>query len=210
MDPAFWRERWQQGRIGFHEARVNAFLERHLDRLAGDSRVLVPMCGKSEDLAFLAAHGHEVIGVELVEDAVRAFWAEHGLEPRIAVRDSFTEYAAPSITMLAGDMFATTRELLGPIDAIYDRAALVALPDELRRRYVDHLRTLLPKRLLIVTYEYDQTKMAGPPFSVTEAELRVLFDGAEIELLSEAPDQRMRDNAPPAMERCFAITLARP
>jgi thiopurine S-methyltransferase len=209
MDPAFWHERWQQGRIGFHEARVNTYLERHVDRLANYPRVLVPMCGKTEDLAFLAAHGHEVIGVELVEAAVRAFYAEHGLAPRVTPRGAMVEFAAPPITVFAGDIFATTRELLGPIDAIYDRAALVALPDDLRRRYVDHLRALLPKggRVLLVTFEYDQARMAGPPFSVTEAELRVLFDGTEIELLSEAPDARVREDAPPALERCFAITV---
>ncbi len=209
MDPAFWQSRWAEGKIGFHEGKPNNYLVRHADKLVGRPRVLVPMCGKSEDLAFLAAHGHEVIGVELVEDAVKAFFAEHGLTPQVTKKDGFVEYVEPPITLFAGDIFATTRELVGPIDAIYDRAALVALPDDLRRRYVDHLRTLAPKgaRVLVVTFEYDQSLMAGPPFSVEEAELRALFDNTEIELLSEGPDTRIRENAPPATERCFAITL---
>jgi len=209
MDLAFWQTRWREGRIGFHEAKPNQYLERHADRLANHPHVLVPLCGKAEDLAYLASRGHEVIGVELVEDAVRAFFTEHGLTPTIENRDGFVVYSSPSITLYAGDLFAISRSMIGPIDAIYDRAALIAFPDELRRRYVDHLRTLAPKgaRVLVITLEYDQARMEGPPFSVEEAELRMLYDGTSIELLSEGPNTRIRDNAPPITERCFAITL---
>lgn len=208
MDPAFWKSRWAEGRIGFHEGKPNRYLERHHDKLATYPRVLVPMCGKAEDLAFLAAHGHEVVGVELVEDAVKAFFDEHALAPEVVRSGAFVEYRAPSITIFAGDMFAAKRDVVGHIDAIWDRAALVALPDELRRRYVDHLRALAPKRVLIVTFEYDQSLAAGPPFSVEEAELRALYDHCEVELLSEGPDSRDRGpDAPPSMERCFSITL---
>ncbi len=207
VDPAFWHERWQQGRIAFHEARVNAYLERHADRLATYPRVLVPMCGKSEDLAFLASHGHDVVGVELVEAAVVAFFAEHGIAPVVTARGALIEYVAPAITVVQGDVFATTPEVIGAIDAIYDRAALVALPADMRPRYVAHLRGLAPKRVLLVAFEYDQTQMAGPPFAVAETEVRALYAGATIELLSEGPDPRVRENWPPAIERCYAVTL---
>jgi len=207
MDPAFWKARWGEGRIGFHEGKPNSYLVRHHDKLATYPRVLVPLCGKAEDLAYLAAHGHEVVGVELVEDAVKAFFAEHALEPQVAHLGAFVEYTAPQLRILVGDIFATTRDVLGPIDAIWDRAALVALPDDLRRRYVDHLRSLAPKRVLIVTFEYEQSLMQGPPFSVEEAELRALYDNCEVELLSEGPDPREREGAPPSLERCFSITL---
>lgn len=206
MDPAFWRARWAEGRIGFHEGTPNSYLERHHDKLATYPHVLVPLCGKAEDLAYLAARGHEVVGVELVEDAVTAFFAEHGLAPEIARRDPFVEYTAPSLRILAGNLFAAKRDIVGPIDAIWDRGALVALPDDLRRRYVDHLRALAPKRVLVVTLEYDQTVMEGPPFSVEEAELRALYDNCQVELLSEGPDPREREGVKP-IERCFAITL---
>jgi thiopurine S-methyltransferase len=210
VDLAFWQARWKEGRIGFHEGRPNTYLERHLERLAGRPRVLVPMCGKSEDLALLAAHGHEVIGVELIDDAVAAFFREHELEPSITPRGPMVAYEAGPITLLVGDVFAVTRELIGPIDAIYDRAALIALPDHLRRRYVDHLRALAPKgaRVLVVTLEHDAPD--GPPFSVVEAELRALYDDTTIELLSEGPDPRPRPDGGTGIERCFAITLWRP
>ena len=209
MDPAFWKSRWAEGKIGFHEGSPNSYLARHHDRLASRPRVLVPLCGKSEDLAFLAARGHEVIGVELVEDAVKAFFADHAITPQVTKRGELVEYAAPPITLYAGNVFAISREIVGMIDGIYDRAALVALPDDVRRRYVDHLRAVAPKgtRVLLVTFEYDQSRMDGPPFSVEEAEVRALFDHCEVELLSEGPDTRIREGAPPATERCFAITL---
>ncbi len=211
MDPEFWHERWAAARIGFHEGQPNCYLARHAERLANHPRVLVPLCGKSEDLAYLASRGHEVIGVELVEDAVRAFFDEHGLSPTVTKKGKLVEYASSPITIYAGDILEATREVIGgAVDAIYDRAALVALPDESRRRYVDHIRSLASRaaRVLIVTFEYDQALMEGPPFAIEEAELRMLYDGTqEIELLSEGAAEMKRDNPPPIMERCFAITL---
>ncbi|MBA3822180.1 MAG: thiopurine S-methyltransferase [Deltaproteobacteria bacterium] len=209
MNVAFWRARWQERRIGFHEGRPNTYLERHVGRLEGARRVLVPLCGKADDLAFLAARGHEVVGVELVETALQEFCEEHGLTPTRTEHDGFVDYAAGSIRLYAGDMFATTRELLGPFDAIYDRAALVALPPELRVRYVAHLRALAAPgtRVLAITFEYPQAQAAGPPFSVEESELRTLYAGATLALVDEGPDPRVREGMPPAVERCFLITL---
>ena len=206
MDSKFWKSRWAEGRIGFHEGKPNDYLVRHHDKIVTFPRVLVPLCGKAEDLAYLAVKGHEVVGVELVEDAVKAFFAEHGLTPHVEQADAFVKYEAPSITIFVGDFFATTRALLGAIDAVWDRAALVALPDDTRRRYVDHVRALLPKggRVLLLGFEYDPTRMEGPPFSVEEPEVRALYDRCAVEFLSEGPDPRGRADA---MERCFSITV---
>jgi len=188
MNPDFWESRWREGQIGFHEGAPNAFLSEHVAKLGASRRVLVPLCGKSEDLAFLAARGHAVVGVELVEDAVRAFFAEHGLTPTVTPHGALTGYSHGPITLLAGDFFATTRELLGPVDALYDRAALIALPEPMRARYVEHLRALLPAGAdgLVITVEYPQEAMEGPPFSVPEAELRRHFQGLSIDLIDQA------------------------
>jgi len=190
MDTTFWIERWAAGKIAFHEGRTNAFLARYAGRLGEGRRVLVPLCGKTEDLAYLAGHGHQVVGVELVEDAVRAFFAEHKATPEVTQRGPFTVYTADAITMLAGDVFDTTSELLGPVDALYDRAAMVALPLEMRSRYVSHLRSLLPSGAsgLVVAVEYDQGRIAGPPFAVLEPELREHYRGLTLEFLSEGPN----------------------
>jgi thiopurine S-methyltransferase len=204
-----WVARWRDRRIAFHEGHPNALLERHRARLAGCRRVLVPLCGKAEDIAFLAAHGHEVVGIELVEQAVREFFADHALTPSIAQRGPFVAYTAPSITLLAGDFFTATTELVGPVEALYDRAALVALPAELRPRYVQHLRALLPATApgLIITLEYEQSRAAGPPFAVLEPELRALYTGRSLELLEERPGDvaRCTEAGVPVTQRCFAL-----
>jgi thiopurine S-methyltransferase len=206
-----WTARWRDGRIAFHEGRANALLDRHTARLAGCRRVFVPLCGRSEDLAFLAARGHEVVGVELVEQAVGEFFQLHGLTPSVTRPDDgqLVEYRAGALTLLAGDFFATTPESVGLLDGLYDRAALIALPAELRPRYVAHLRTLLAPGSpgLVITVEYEQDRIQGPPFAVFESELRALWAGATIEFLDEQPASIARCIAAgiPAIERCFAI-----
>jgi thiopurine S-methyltransferase len=206
MDPAFWRERWHEGRIAFHEGRPNSFLGRYHERvLAGLGSVLVPLCGKTEDLAYLAGRGHTVFGIELVEDAVRAFFAEHGTEAEVTRDGDLAIYRAGAITLIAGNIFAVTPAQVGDIDAIYDRAALVALPTDLRDRYVAHLRTVLAptaRRELLVALEHDTGK--GPPFSVPEAEVRARFADATIETLDSGPDPEGRGMT----ERCYSITFA--
>src|SRR4051812_35812292 len=115
MEIDFWAQRWKEGRIGFHEGRPNAYLEKHVDRLGRARRFLVPLCGKAEDMAFLASRGHAVVGIEAVDDAVRAFFDEHGLVPRVEERPQGRVYSAGSTTILAGDLFAWTEADVGPV-----------------------------------------------------------------------------------------------
>jgi thiopurine S-methyltransferase len=210
MDPDFWRGRWAERQIGFHEGKPNNFLSRHNARLTG--RVLVPLCGKSEDLAYLAAHGHDVVGIELVESAVAEFFTDHKLIPTITRGTDVTVYACGGVTILCGDFFAIIRDLVGRIDSIYDRAAMIALPADLRRRYVHHLRELTPhaQRLLLVTLEYSNDRGIRPPFSIPDSEVRAQYANAPVELIDQGveTDERFVD----AVERCYAIelTAARP
>lgn len=205
MQPQFWKDRWAENKIGFHEGKPNNFLTEFLAQLG--SRVLVPFCGKSEDLAFLAAHDHHVVGIELVEDAVRAFFAEHAATPTIERRGDLAIYTAGSIRVIAGDLFAVSPADVGPIDAIYDRAALVALPPELRPRYVAHLRTLAPAATgLLVTIEYPQELMSGPPHSVPEPEVRSLYSTVEPLAEGELRSGRVADLGV-GRERCYRIAL---
>lgn len=207
MEPQFWRDRWAEQKIGFHEGQPNTFLAQHVERLGG-TRVLVPLCGKSEDLAFLAGQGRAVVGIELVEDAVAAFFAEHGVTPEIERRGSLAIYTAGAIQIIAGDLFAVTRADVGAIDALYDRAALIALPAELRPRYVAHLRALAGAAVpvLLVTIEYPQELVPGPPFSVDEAEVRSHYPTAT--LLGDGPVTSGRlAELESAKERCYFATL---
>jgi len=207
VEPSFWSARWAEGRIGFHEGKPNSYLERHAARIASARRVLVPLCGKAVDLAYLASLGHEVVGVELVEDAVRQFFDGQGVTPEVRPRGAFTAYAASTITIFVGDMFATDATLLGAIDAVYDRAALIALPPAMRSRYAAHVRALAGAApILLVTLEYPQEVMEGPPFAVLEDEVRSLYAGARIDLIDQGPGRTARlPPETPCREKCFFV-----
>ena len=165
----FWIERWREGRTGWHEPAGSASLRKYW-RATG-RRVLVPLCGKSLDLLWLAEQGNEVIGVELSELAVRAFFAEQDLDFTID-EDELPAYRAVGkpITIFCGDYFALTSLRC---DAHYDRGALVALPGDLRARYAVQTDALLeqPAERLVVTLEYDQDIVDGPPYAVSADEL---------------------------------------
>jgi thiopurine S-methyltransferase len=215
VDTDFWAQRWREGRIGFHEGRPNSFLERHGARLTAgraSRRVLVPLCGKAEDLAYLASLGHQVVGVEMVEQAVRAFFEEHGLSPHVTAGAHGTAWTAGGVTILCADVFACTVADVGPVNAFYDRAALIAFPAPLRPRYVRHLRALLApgSEGIVVTLEYPPEAIQGPPFSVDESELREHYAGAAVESLgtkTPVDNARLRDLGDAAVERCFGVTL---
>jgi len=198
MKPDYWLERWQQGRIGFHRADANPRLLQHAHALNDVVRVLVPLCGKSADLEWLAVHGLEVVGIELSELAALAFFSERGFSPTRRERKSFVEYQHGTVTILVGDFFAANGEELGYFDGVYDRAAMIALPDELRARYAAHLQTLLtPKaKLLLLTLFFDAA--GGPPFSVSPEEVQSAYAGARISELSS--DDASHD-APGPIER---------
>lgn len=182
MDPDYWLERWEKQQIGFHEGAPNAWLEEHALLLGPGPgrRVLVPLCGKSVDLAFLAAHGFEVVGVELARSAAEAFFEEAGLEPTRRADGELERFSVPGIEIVVGDYLTLGPEQIGTFDAYYDRAAVVAMPPELRKRYARAGRALLrPEAVgLIVTFEHDGPKDA-PPFSVDAAELARLWPSFE-------------------------------
>ena len=168
MEADFWHELWSDGRIAFHEGRTNHLLERHVSVLGAGGRVFVPLCGKARDMHWLAAQGHEVIGVELSERAARDFFEEAGLSPSVTEAGAFKRLFHEDITILVGDFFDLTPEDLGAVDRVYDRAALVALPEAMRARYARHLVSLSGEApQLVMTFVYDQGLMSGPPFSVT-------------------------------------------
>ena len=177
MEPKFWQERWARNQIGFHLPEVNPYLQRHWPPLAEGAKVLVPLCGKSLDLMWLASQGLRVVGVELSEQAVEAFFSEQNLTPRITERGVFKVYQADLIEIWCGDFFALDAEVLADCTALYDRAALIALPPLMRAQYTDHLNTWLPAGCqgLLITLDYEQVQKAGPPFAVTDEEVQLLL-----------------------------------
>lgn len=179
MDNAFWLDKWQQDQIGFHQDKVMPLLQKHWPSLglAEGSRVFVPLAGKSLDMAWLAAQGHRVLGVELSALAVRAFFTEHGLTPQVHQTRYGVHHVAGNIELICGDAFGLDAQLLADCAGVYDRAALVALPEPMRQRYLSELYAHLPAqcRGLLLTLEYPQAQKAGPPFSVAADEVRALF-----------------------------------
>jgi thiopurine S-methyltransferase len=172
---------WASNQIGFHEAEANPLLLRHLPalHLALGARVFVPLCGKTRDIHWLRAAGYQVAGSELSPLAIGQLFAELGLEPRISTVGTMQRFKADGLSIHVGNIFDLDRDALGAVDAIYDRAALVALPDPMRARYATHLMAMTATaKQLLVCLEYDQSRMAGPPFSVGEAEIRRRYDAS--------------------------------
>ncbi|MBB1314144.1 MULTISPECIES: thiopurine S-methyltransferase [Aliivibrio] len=182
MDQEFWQKKWASNVIGFHLPDTNPVLSEFWKALnpTREQTVFVPLCGKSMDLDWLAERHNSVSGVELSQIAVRAFFAERLYTPTVTTLSSTLElYDFDEFTIFAGDYFTAPIEAT---DLIYDRAALVALPKEMRSEYVQVLRSRLKEggRILLVTLDYDQNEMSGPPFSVPEDEVRSLFSGMSI------------------------------
>lgn len=179
MDAEFWLERWQAGATGFHMTRVTPLLTKHWASLAlpPSARVLVPLCGKSLDMMWLAAQGHQVLGVELAPLAVEQFFSEQGLRPSEHQSSLGRHYIAGQIEIIQGDIFDLDTATLASCSGVYDRGALVALPPAMRERYAAHVYgSLAPAyRGVLLTLDYDQSAMEGPPFSVPEKEVRTLF-----------------------------------
>ncbi|MDF1583096.1 MAG: thiopurine S-methyltransferase [Methyloprofundus sp.] len=188
MQAEFWLERWQQNQIGFHAQEINSHLQNYWSKLKlpKKRRIFVPLCGKSSDMLWLLAQGYEVLGVELSPLAAQSFFADNQLNAKVRECGAFQCWEIDGLSIYQGDFFALTREDLAACNAIYDRAALIALPAEIRQKYAQHLKQIAPSLTdtLLITLEYDQNEMQGPPFSVTEQEVSSLFGGVcEIECL---------------------------
>ena len=178
MNREFWQARWDEGRIAFHQDQINPYLQRYwpsLDVPSG-ATLFVPLCGKSRDMLWLRDQGYAVIGVEIVPRAVEAFFTENDLEANTYQQDNLTVWESEGIKIFCGDFFELTANDVAGIGAVYDRASLIALPPAMRQSYAAHLRAILPGKMnvLLVTMDYPQAEMDGPPFAVTEQEVAAL------------------------------------
>ena len=179
MNIEFWEKRWNEGNIGFHLAEVNPYLSEYWSQLGIDDEamVLVPMCGKSMDMIWLMSQGYSVLGVECSEKAIKAFSDEQNLNLQAELHKSFKSYKGSQINILEGDFFNLDSDTLSKLSAVYDRASLVALPKVMRKQYVQLLADNLPAHIsiLLVTVEYNQLLMSGPPFSLSNDEVERLY-----------------------------------
>jgi thiopurine S-methyltransferase len=175
MDSKFWHQRWEKNEIAFHEGKANPLLIKHFNKLslAKGRRIFVPLCGKTLDISWLLSNGCRVAGAELSQIAIEQLFMELGSQPDIATVGEVEQWSANNLDVFVGDIFAVSRKMLDPVDAIYDRAALVAFPAEMRDRYTAHLKEITGEASqLLICYDYDQRVMEGPPFSVSDDEVK--------------------------------------
>ncbi|WP_070971007.1 thiopurine S-methyltransferase [Vibrio sonorensis] len=211
-DPEFWHNKWAANQIGFHLDDVNPLLIKYWEQTkpSRNDKVLVPLCGKSEDLVWLATKHDQVQGVELSQIAVRAFFSEHFYTPMVTpVSGQHELYQFDELSIYTGDFFTAP---LDKADIIYDRAALIALPSDMRVEYAERLKQLLTNdgRILLVSLDYAQEEMSGPPFSVPHSELLKLFEGFSVTSLYRNEDdanqpKKAKDDLSRFAEEVFLI-----
>ncbi len=205
MQHTFWHDRWKSNQIGFHLSEPNPLLVKHFStlNLRHAARIFLPLCGKTLDIAWLLEQGYRVVGAELSQIAIEDLFSHLELTPAISVTKHLTHYSAPNIDIFVGDIFNLTSSQLGKVDAIFDRAALVALPTETRNTYAKHIQALTQHdhqstQQLLVCVEYDQRLQDGPPFSVSAEEVKHHYQ-ANYELIllaSEALEGGLKGKCP--------------
>ena len=179
MEHKFWHNRWQNNEIGFHEPEGNQLLKQYFDtfNIEAGSTVLVPLCGKTKDIAWLLSRECKVVGIELNEQAIQQLFNELGELPQVEVLGDFKRYYVRNLSVFVGDFFNTSSELIGKVDLVFDRAALVALPSTMREQYYQHLVNITATApQLLICFQYDQSLLEGPPFNVGEQEVIAYYD----------------------------------
>ena len=195
MEQQFWHDRWETNDLGFHQDEFHPLLVRHWGNLnvASGGRVFVPLCGKSRDMAWLAEQGHDVLGVELSEIAVQSFFDEQRLSAARSEAGPFTSYKSDHIQIFCGDFFLLTTKLMtgltGDISAVFDRASLIAMPADMRIKYVNKLKDLLLPgvQILLINLHYEEGRINPPPYRVHDDEVNALYEPwCDVELLEES------------------------
>jgi len=179
MDKDFWHERWEKNEIAFHMREVNPMLVKHFSKIAlqKQKRIFIPLSGKTLDIEWLVNLGYKIVAIELNENAIKSLFRELDIEFSVIVENDFIIYRANNIEIFIGDFFDLSKSILGDVDFTYDRAALVALPKDMRKKYSSHLLNISNNASqLLISYEYDQNSMKGPPFSVKKDEIQEYYD----------------------------------
>lgn len=180
MDASFWHQRWEKNETAWHEGKANSLLVTSFKELslAKGRRIFVPLCGKTLDISWLLFHGYRVAGAELSQIAIEQLFMNLGVQPEITRVGDLEQWSAKNLDIFVGDIFGLSKKTLGPVDAIYDRAALVAFPEDMRTQYSAHLTEMTGKApQLLICYDYDQSLMEGPPFSISDKEVHRHYRG---------------------------------
>ena len=187
MENSFWHKCWERNTLGFHQSDVHPLLVEYFTSLAlpSDRHVFVPLCGKTLDMVYLA-QSMQVTGNEISDIACHDFFLDNNLEFKSQTLGAFKHYSCQQLALWQGDFFKLSSKAIDTVDWIYDRAALIALPKVMQQKYVEHLKTFFSSqtRLFLVTVEFPQAQLSGPPFAVTEADVNSLFSDFNIEYIA--------------------------
>lgn len=207
MKESFWLERWNSNQIGFHAKDINPFLLKYYPNLNlnKSSFIFVPLCGKTNDMIYLASLGNKVIGIEFSEKAIIEFFTENQIPFSTSKVRSLTKYSSDSIDIFHGDFFSLSSSILGPIDMIYDRAALIALPETIRTSYYKKIAELVDEETkgIVISIEYDQSKVAGPPFSVKKSEIVENYKLKDLKEIYHHIPNELKDRFGDIIERIY-------
>lgn len=191
MKAEFWHKCWEENDIGFHEDSANPLLVKYVSKLnlKQGNRVFLPLCGKTTSIPWLLSQGYQVAGVELSKIAIDQLFESMNIQPTITTKGSLLHYSSKGIDMYVGDFFELSAEILGKVDGLFDRGSLVALPLDMRVQYTKHLKSITNNApQLLLCFEYDESQMKGPPFSITFDELETHYsDSYNLELLDSSP-----------------------
>ncbi|XP_013388873.1 probable thiopurine S-methyltransferase [Lingula anatina] len=179
-----WIGAWERNSTRWHMPNVNCFLEEFLDvLLAGKkaAKILVPLCGKTIDMKWLADLGHTVIGVDGAEKAATEFFTEQNIaykvEPCDAIQGTLCCSMDNKIRIYVGDFFKFNQDFEGQFDAIWDRASLVAIDESDRLQYVNILNSVLKPgcHCLIEAMDFIPSEKSGSPHAIPLECVRELF-----------------------------------
>ncbi|UTW60248.1 thiopurine S-methyltransferase [Kordiimonas sp. SCSIO 12603] len=209
MDEQFWHQKWAKNEIRFHLSEANPKLVKYFGelKLYENSRIFLPLCGKTKDIGWLLSNGHSVVGAELSEAAITQLFEELELEPTVTAAGSMKLYSAENIDIYVGNIFDLTDRMLGLVDAVFDRGALVALPAEMRKRYAAHIIDITEgAHQLLICLEYDPALRNGPPFPITDTEVtQHYFDTYQLKLLVKDPLPHEEFDISPVTENAWLL-----
>lgn len=196
MDAEFWINKWQNGETRFHQSQYHPLLVKFGEKFSKGA-ILVPLCGKTLDMLYLVSKGHSVIGVELSPIACKDFFEEAKIEYTTTSVENFTVFKSESVTLWCGDFFKLPQSEWDKVTGLYDRAALVALPEEVRKAYAAEIfnRSTRPLEILLIALEYIKDAFQGPPFSVVEHEVNEIYRPFTISKIHSEREERIpKDN----------------
>lgn len=207
MDSNFWINKWQNGETRFHQSQYHPLLVKYGDKLTKGT-ILVPLCGKSLDMTYLVSKGHSVIGVELSPIACKDFFEEAGIKYTTTSVHDFTVFNSDQITLWCGDFFKLPQIVWDKVTGVYDRAALIALPEDVRKIYAAEFYQRSPKQLeiFLITLEYSKDSFQGPPFCVDEVEVNGIYSPLKIQKIhSEKEGKLTKDKSIEITENVYCM-----